>query len=259
MRRQFALGVGVVHFVRHMSEKGAARLETIDPHEGLIDAGMAWVRRFAQRVDDDDVEVSKQGQARFWDRVHVGEVGGVAEAEAGDFLLAVKQGNALEGDSVNDDGLVSFDAVHLHASACGVFGFGGEGVVEDFFDDARAGVIGVEGHVAVGVVEGERAQIVEAEDVIGVRMRIEDRIDVADVFAQGLLAEIGSGVDEDAVVCPLHGGGGARAPVAGIRRGANAAFASERRNAHGSAAAKDGERGLHSVVYRQLRVLKDKC
>ena len=45
----------------------------------------------------------EQRQAGVGNCVHVGEVGGAAEAEAGDFLLAVDQRDALEGGSVDRD------------------------------------------------------------------------------------------------------------------------------------------------------------
>ena len=42
------------------------------------------------------------------------------------------------------------------------------------------GVVGVEGEVA-GDVEAERAQVVHAEDVVGVAVGVEDGVDAADV------------------------------------------------------------------------------
>jgi len=43
------------------------------------------------------------------------------------------------------------------------------------------------------------AKIVKAHDVIGVRVRENDGIDPADIFAQRLRPEIGAGIDHDDV------------------------------------------------------------
>ena len=97
---------------------------------------------------------------------------------------------------------MALDPVHFDAGACGVFRLGGEGVVKDSLNNARARFVGVEGHVAVRVMKSERAKVVEAEDVVGVRVRVEDCVNVADLFTQYLFAEIRAGVDEDAVSLP---------------------------------------------------------
>lgn len=232
MGRQLAFGVGVVEVVRDVGEPGVARLKAFDPMQSLIDIGVAGMRPFAQRVDDEDAEVLQQRQAGVGDDVHVGEISSVPEAEACHLLLAVDERHALESGSVNGDGFLAFETVHADAGAGRIFRFGREGIVEDSLDDGGAGVVGIKRHVAVGMMEGERAQIIEAEDVVGVGVGVEDGIDVADFFAQNLFAEVRAGVDEDTMVFPLNGGGGAQAAISRIRRGADVAFASERGDAH---------------------------
>ena len=49
-------------------------------------------------------------------------------------------------------------------------------------------------------MEGEWAEVVEAQDVVGVGVGVEDGVDVANFFAEGLGAEVGAGVDEDGAV-----------------------------------------------------------
>ena len=63
---------------------------------------------------------------------------------------------------------------------------------------AAVGVVGVEGQVP-WVVEAEGAEVVHAEDVVGVAVGVEDGVDAADVLADGLGVEVGAGVDEDVV------------------------------------------------------------
>ena len=70
-----------------------------------------------------------------------------------------------------------------------------EGVFEDALDDVGGGVVGEE-RKAVGVVEAERAEVVHAEDVVGVAVGVEDGVDGAEVFADGLGVEVLAGVDQ---------------------------------------------------------------
>ena len=84
------------------------------------------------------------------------------------------------------------------AGAGGVAIVRAEGVVEDALDGAGGGVVGVEGEAA-GEMEAERAQVVHAEDVVGVAVGVEDGVDAAEVLADGLGVEVGAGVDEDVV------------------------------------------------------------
>jgi hypothetical protein len=98
--------------------------------------------------------------------------------------------------------------------------------------------------------EAERAEIIQAEDVVGMGMGIEDGVDVSDAEAQRLLAEIRPSVDEDAVrrggivVLPLDRNGGTQALVAGISGGADAAGAAQCGHTHRGAAAEKQDAGF---------------
>ena len=93
---QLGLGLCVLQLMGNVSEKGAARLDTGNPLEGLLHGVVAGVMLPAQRIDDEHVEVFQQRQTRFGDYVHVGEVGGGAEAVSGDCEISVEQGHTLE-------------------------------------------------------------------------------------------------------------------------------------------------------------------
>ncbi len=144
------------------------------------------------------------------------------------------------------------DAVDLDAGAGGVAVFGAEGVVEDALDGGGGVVVGVDGEVAFGV-EAEGAEVVEAHDVVGVAVGVEDGVDVADVLADGLGVEVGAGVDEDGVVVVGEADGGPGAAVARVSvgrdgGGADGAVAAERGDAHGGAGAEKGEGCLHRLA-----------
>ena len=231
----------------HVREPSASRLEAIDPRKSLVDIGMAGMRRLAQGIDDNDVEILEQWKTRLWNDIHVSQVGCAAEAKAGDFKLAMQQRNSLEGGSVDRQGFMAFHSVHTDAGTSRVFRLCRKSVVKDFLDDAGAGIVGIKRDVAVRMMKAEWPKVVESEDMVGVRMRVENCVDVAELFAQRLFAKIRAGVDKNAVVFPMHGDRGTRAAISRIGRSANTALAPERGYAHGCAAAQDGEDRLHSM------------
>jgi len=57
----------------------------------------------AQGVENEEVEAGEQGNALRVEVAEVGEVGGGAEAEAGDGLAAVGDGDAQEARAEEDD------------------------------------------------------------------------------------------------------------------------------------------------------------
>ena len=63
------------------------------------------------------------------------------------------------------------------------------------------------------MAEGEGAEVVHAEDVVGVAVRVEHGVEVLKVFANGLVVEVLSGVDEDVVVVVSEKDRRARAAV----------------------------------------------
>ena len=69
------------------------------------------------------------------------------------------------------------------------------------------------------MVEAEGAEVVEAHDVVGVAVGVEDGVDAADVLADGLGVEVGAGVDEDGVVVVGEADGGPGAAVARVSVG----------------------------------------
>lgn len=98
----------------------------------------------------------------------------------------------------------------------------------------------------LALVENETAQIVDAMDMVGMRMRINGRVKALDRRQQHLLAEIRPGVDDDSRAAavgrdPLDQCSGAHAPVLRIVRIAIAPVAGDARRARRRAAAENGE------------------
>ena len=71
----------------------------------------------------------------------------------------------------------------------------------------------------------ERANVVEAEDVVGVGMSVQNGVEAGNVFAEGLLPEIWSCVDDDVAGIVGEQNGRAGTPVAWIGGAADIALA----------------------------------
>jgi len=194
---------------------------------------MAGVRVMPQRVDDQHVEVLQQRQAYFWNVAHVGEIGGGAEAIAGDLQPSMGHRNPLEAGAEQFDASSRswIDAVNLDAGAGGIAVFFAEGVLEDAFDIGRGDLIGVDRQVSFGV-KAEGAQIVEAHDVVGVAVGIQNGIDAANSFAHGLSVKVRAGVNQDRVAIVGDADGGPSAAVVGIGGGADGTVAAKGRHPH---------------------------
>ena len=96
----------------------------------------------------------------------------------------------------------------------------GKRVVKNGPQDLGGGGVGVEGNF-LRSREAERSQIVEAKNMVGVGVGVEDGVDAGDVFAQRLLAEVWPRVDKYAAfifvaVAILYDDGRPGAPVAWV-------------------------------------------
>ena len=116
----------------------------------------------------------------------------------------MKYWNALETKAANVHRLMIIEGMELDTRAGGVFGVWRKCVFENAMQNRSGSVVGVEGKT-VAMLEAEWAQVVHSENVIGMRMGVKDRVDVPDVFAQNLLAEVLPRVDDHGMRVPLHG------------------------------------------------------
>src|SRR3954452_23473496 len=130
----------------------------------------------------------------------------------------------------------------------GVIGIAVENILEDTFDLVRGRRTGVKRHRAFLVAKAQRTEIIEPENVIGMCVGVEDRVDARDALANGLRVEVGRGVYEnDAAVISDHHRW-SRAPVVRMDRRADAAVATERGDTHRSAPSEHGECRLHATL-----------
>ena len=72
-----------------------------------------------------------------------------------------------------------------------------EAIAEACFSRVKRRRVGIDVD-QLALLQPVAAQIVDAVDVVGMRMRVDHRVDALDVRRQHLLAEIRAGVDDDA-------------------------------------------------------------
>ena len=208
------------HLVADVGEEGLAGLAVGDYGEGLGQGEMGEVLTLTEGVDNEDVEIGEFGELATVDMVHVGDVGqggavAVVDAEAEDGEVLVEP---LEG---GDDGVA--DGERGAGGDVVEGGFGKAGVLMVLEDvaivvaDGRDGVgVGVDVHVLMlNPVEG--ADVVDAADVVAMGVCQQNCVEMRDVVAEHLCAEIGAYIDEDVGTGAVGDeSGGAEPFVAGV-------------------------------------------
>src|ERR1700682_2644308 len=195
VRREALFGDGVRQVVTDVSEPRALRTQLLYGLERSGDGGMRRMGTMAQRIEEEHAQVLEARHGLGRNIAMVGEIGRVAEAEAVYHAGAVREPEGQEFESKQIEGR-GFEDIHFEVRP-GRFGFA---LVKDVAE--RPADIGdgfgrtVDGDDAA-LPEVEGAYVVESHDVIGVRVRAEDGVNALDAGAQGLIAEIGRGVDED--------------------------------------------------------------
>ena len=152
------------------------------------------MRSVSQRVDDQVIQIFEKRGGGIRQRTEIGEICRAAEAKAEHPEIAVQQrhGNNLHAHQLEwamDNVEVDARNGALRGRVVKNIGKGAANHAKRFF---RA-VHGERGFLAN--VEG--ANIVEAEDVVGVAVGEEDGVEAIEADAEGLLAKVGRGVDDD--------------------------------------------------------------
>ena len=107
-------------------------------------------------------------------------------------------------------------------------------LIEDVFVDAADALhgrgIGIDGNRHL-LAKVKHPHVIQSEDVVGVGVGKDDRVQPAHTFTQGLLAEVGGGIDDHHPAVKLQHDGGSGSLVVGVRGLADRAIAGEGRNA----------------------------
>src|SRR5208337_4969754 len=143
---------------------------------------MRGMRRVAQCIQKKNVETAQFLQRFGRDLAVIGQVGGRSETETKNRGLAVNYRQRLEARAEQFDGAFDRQQVDQRQSAKLVRGFKNvaEHVAQEFAGSRR----GIKRQLARFVPISQRAQIVDAEDVVSVRVRVEHGIELRDLFTQ---------------------------------------------------------------------------
>lgn len=214
------------------SKVGQVRLMGSDPlgdFDGLFDGEVRGVGAVAESVEDEDIESFEEREAGFGDFVAVGAVSDSSDAESVD----LEAWTMLEGDE-DDLGAEDFDGASIEAmhgelrNGSGVrLGEVGERVIEGLAESGFDDIGAVNGD-GMAEVELEEAEVIESEDVIGVFVGVDHRVDDADAFTEQLLAEIGGGIDQQVALGEAENGATSGALVFRIASRTDGAIAANR-------------------------------
>src|ERR1019366_7318082 len=206
----------------------------------LFYGGMRGMRLVAQRIQKENVEAAQFLQRFGRDLAVIGQVSSRSETETDNRSFAVDYRHRLEARAKQFNGALDGKQIDQRQSAKLILRF--ENIAEHTAQKIACSRRRIKGQLTRLVTIGQRPQVVDSEDVVGVSVRIEDGIEVRDLFAQRLLAKVRRAVDHDVAgivlritVADQHGR--ASAPVVRILRTADSAVAADGGNSHRRAAA----------------------
>ena len=246
----------VAEVVGHVDEVGLLRFDALGGGDGLVEREMRRVVARAEGVEDQCFDAAEQPPGFGRDGGDIGAVGegeegvrgvGGFDAETQHRQSSVQQADGREADTEEVQRLVGVEFVRDQCRDERLVDVvrGLEDVLvhaAEVVERVRFGV-DVDRRLLHGV---EAADLIEAEGVIDVVMGVDDRVAACEAGAEGLLAQVGRGVDQDGAVVPggigeLQARAGAEAAVARVGRCAHSAGAADEGNARAGACAEEGE------------------
>lgn len=233
-----------IDFAGEVGEVGLLGADGLGEGDRVVDVHVGGVGGVFEAVDDEGIDVFEEGGGFRGDCFAIGDIGDAAvgviafEEEADCFDFAVVDGERrdrgiTEGEGAGDDVGIGFEVTAVSVLAV-------EGELEGAFEAFHGEGGGVDGEEAI-VFEGESSEVVEAHDVVGMGVCDEDRVDGLDAFAEALLPEVGTGIDDPGGFGGLDVDGGAEAFVARFVGLADGAMAPDDGDADGGAGAEKSE------------------
>ena len=221
--------------VADMREPRALRLQLRHQRQRLLHIRMHRMRHVAQRVQDEIIQPGQQFLRFFRHAAEIGEVCGLAEAESQHRLRPVQRRHRHE-----------FHAKHFERSV---------NRVQTNRRQQIAGRRPVENVGKLPLQRGQRfrrtvhrdlallphvegAYIVQSQNVVGVPVRVDHRVEPVDVRAHGLVTEIRRRVDHHVAPAVRKQNRRTHSLVQRIGRFAHHAVAPERRHPHRGAGTK---------------------
>lgn len=231
-RRQLGRRPGVQHLMAHVDEKSLPRSNGPGHFEGLFDGQMGRVVLIAEGVEHQDFCAPGRLHGGWRHRMAVGVIGQefasvpVEHEPVGDKLpvrerLRMQLIVPEEKRSVKNHRLGP--NIRLENRTFG------ERVSEGSPQRAHGFFIGIDRHATVFHLT-KAPQVVEAQDVIAVRVGVDYGVQFPQSLTKALRAKIRRSVENEADFGSLDEGGRAQALIARVRRGADLTIATNYRN-----------------------------
>ena len=183
----------------HVGQHPVARPGAGDPGERRVEMGVGRVRLAAEGIDDPGVEPGEVGPGRRRGCRSVRQVGEVVDAEAERVDAPVPDPEWLERDraarALDDEGAVDRGEVEDRRieAACRL----DEDVGEAREQQLRGLGVGPDRQAGAAVLD-HGPQVVDAVQVVGMRVGVDDAVEEADAGREELRAQVGRGVDQHA-------------------------------------------------------------
>ena len=234
-RRELRLGRVVLEFVRHVGKERPLRAYPLGDGDGFGQAEVSGVRPRPQGVEHEHIEPGQQRPGFVGDEVAVGAISHLAHAKAQHLRPAMRQPKRDDGDAQQVETIRRDPSqVEQRYSAAVMRRVALEGIVERTTNAGFDLGLAVD-RQGVPQVVGKQPQIVEAEDMVGMTVGIEDSLQSADLGSQELGAQIGRSVDQQHPARQAQRDGATEPLIVGVGASAGRAGAADHRDAHRSA------------------------
>jgi len=245
----------VAQAMREMGEVGTTSPDIAGELDSLLDVemGRVWVAE-PEGVQDQRRDALERLAGPGAQRFCVGDVSEIAEAEAedGDRTVLNREGVELERTDVDVFQRFDHPEPELWLGRAGRWPEIAEDIVEAV--PKRPLAVGACMDIqAAAVARGDRPQVIDAMDVVGVAVGDPDSVDRPDTFTHKLESQLGRGIDEDRVIPILNEGGMAGPLVAAVIGRAGGAVAPDDGNAERRAGPE--EREPHNSSTRSMFVV----
>ena len=182
-----------------MCEVGLAWLEFSDGGEGFGNGHVRGVDLVAESIDDQEIEVLENWEGFFGNGFDVWKVSecagiGVVKAISVGAHASVLDFEGGDFEPVEFEGSLKFSRFGADVSGLVVCEGKGPGIHASEAVEGFRRTVKWEGIFAVPT---EGAEFIKTGDVVEVFVSIQDRIDGGEIFAKGLLTEVGTTVDEE--------------------------------------------------------------
>src|SRR5271166_4746065 len=184
------------------------------------------MRLVSQRIQKKNVEVAQLLNRFRRHRTVIGEIGGRSETKAQNRRFTVNHRHRLKVRAKQVESAIHRDQLDLWQSSKFVVRL--EDVAEHVAQELAIRSRRIERQLAKLVVITKRAQVVDPKNMVGMRMRVEHRIELRDVLAQRLFAKIGSCIDQNMMPVVAEQNGRPGAAVVRVTGTADGAVAANR-------------------------------